>query len=154
LEVLRKGDPVIYLHIPGGEPLKVDACVNSLRRIIHFFEEYIPNYKYRALATTSWLLDPQLKSILGHRSNIVKIQRLLRIYPSSLEGSDAIERVFGTKGVNSSQRRTSMQRHMSEFLDNGGKFHFGTMFILQDEFERFMNQKRAASCIANGEGRC
>lgn len=152
-EVIGKGDPVIYLHIPGGEPLKTEACISSLRRIIGFFEKYIPDYKYRALATTSWLLDPQLKSILGHRSNIVKIQRLLRIYPSSLEGSDAVERVFGTKdakgvkgvkGVKGCPHVTSMQKRMSEFLDSGGKFRFGTMFILPDELEMFMNRRGLA----------
>lgn len=139
-EILGKGDPVIYLHIPGGEPLKVDACISSLRRIVAFFEKYIPDYKYRALVSTSWLLDSQLKSILGHRSNIVKIQRLIRIYPSSLEGSDAVERVFGTKGVNGCQHRTSMQKRIAEFLDNGGEFRFGTMFILPDELDRFITR--------------
>ena len=140
--ILKKGDPVIYIHIPAGEPLRLEDSAASLRRIIDFFREHIPSYPYKAIVSTSWLLDTQFQSILSPDSNLVKIPKLLRIHPSTLEGCDTIERVFGVNGVrngiDSVPLRTGMQKAFAEFLKSGGTFRSGVMFLFPEETEKYL----------------
>lgn len=140
--VLRKGDPVVYLHFPGGGPLKPEDFIGSLGRIIDFLKKHLPSYGYRAIVSTSWLFDAQFQTILGPDSNLVKIQKLLRIHPSACAESDAVERVFGVKGVRNGidtvPHDTSMRKAFAGFLHRGGRFRSGVMILLPEEAEILM----------------
>ncbi|OGV53007.1 MAG: hypothetical protein A2X49_11330 [Lentisphaerae bacterium GWF2_52_8] len=145
--VLKKGDPVIYLHFPAGTPLSVESFAESLPRITAFFKEYIPSYKYRALVSSSWLFDEQFQTLLNPDSNLVRLQKFLRIRPSTLTDCDTIERVFGHKGlrdgINTVPHVTSMQKAFAAFLNRGGTFHSGVIFLFPEELEKYLNASKA-----------
>ena len=73
--VLSTGDPVIGLHIPASGKLDPKSVDESLELIKQFLARYFPTYEYKAFVCHSWLMDPQLQSLLGETSNIVKFNR-------------------------------------------------------------------------------
>ena len=87
---LKKGDPVIAVHIPADGPMCADACNASFALAKEFFARYFPEYHYKAFTCHSWLLDPELKNLLGEDSNIIQFQN--RFENVENDPSDAILR--------------------------------------------------------------
>ena len=71
--VFSFGDPAINLHIPAAGPLKRELCIDSLRRIVKFFEEYRPDFAYKAIVCYSWILDPTFTRIMKN-TNLADFQ--------------------------------------------------------------------------------
>jgi hypothetical protein len=134
-DILHKDDNTVNIHIPAGEPLTMEACINSLEMAREFFRRYFADYKYKAFVCYSWFLDSQFEDILGSDSNIVKFQHLGRVYPIDGE-SDTVRRVFGERakveGIHVVPHKTKMQRVLAAFSDNGGVFHNGGLVILKE----------------------
>lgn len=133
---LTHGDPVINMHIPASGTMDINACKQSIRRMADFFDQFLPDYKYRAIFCESWFLDQQLQELLPAHSNIVRFQKLGHLFDYSSE-SETIWRVFGEKGahegVNAVPHQTSMQKSLAGFVNRGGKFRTGGLIILPDE---------------------
>ncbi len=87
---ISKGDDIIGIHIPAGDPMTLEACKISLEMAKSFFATYYPEYRYDFFACHSWLLDTSLKNFLPSESNILKFQSLFDIVEE--EKSDAIIR--------------------------------------------------------------
>ncbi len=122
-KVLTKGDNVLNIHIPAGEPMTPEACIESFNQAKNFFPKYFPDYNFRAFVCFSWLLDNQFEHILKPTSNIIKFQHLGQIW--SIGGkSEAIYRVFGHQareaGIDAVPHTSSMQRLIAEFIRSGG----------------------------------
>lgn len=130
--VLKGGDFAINLHIPADGPMLYSDCEKSITEMVSFFRTY-RNIDPAACICESWLLDPQLPSILPETSNIVDFER--HVYLLSAHGvSDAIRRVFGVKaskeGVDAVPHKSSMQKRMAQFVHNGGVFRAGAMVLM------------------------
>ncbi len=91
---VKKGEPIIGVHIPACGPLKTDDCVKSLDLAREFFAKYFPEYEYRYFACDSWLLDESLKEVLPLDSNIVKFGDLFQ-KTHAVEANDIVRYVFG-----------------------------------------------------------
>lgn len=76
---IKKGDPVIDMHIPAAGPLLIEECRKSLDMARDFFPRYFPDYQFQYFTCSSWLLAPQLKEILPESSNILQFQTLFEI---------------------------------------------------------------------------
>ena len=76
---LVKGAPVIEVHIPEGEPLSHEACLNSIDMARDFFARYYPEFDYSLFTCHSWLLDASLGEFLPPHSNILKFANLFKI---------------------------------------------------------------------------
>ncbi|MBR2042844.1 MAG: hypothetical protein IJ946_00735 [Clostridia bacterium] len=77
--VLKKGDPVLYVHIPENGPLLPDLVDDSFNKAKEFFAAYFPEYNFRAFVCSSWLLDENLKTVLKPTSNIIAFQNRFTI---------------------------------------------------------------------------
>lgn len=98
---LKKGDPVLEVHIPDGGALTEAECDASFAQAREFFAKYYPNYDYKCFTCHSWLLDPKLKGILKEDANILKFQN--RFVNVADDPSDAILRYvfrWNTNGKN------------------------------------------------------
>ena len=84
---VHKGDPVISVHIPQGEKLELDACLDSFRQAEQFWKEK------QVYLCHSWLLYPGLKEIMKPESNILQLQTLFHIVAVDFEGREAEERI-------------------------------------------------------------
>lgn len=93
----RLGEKCITLHIQQGEKLDTCRCFGSLKSADAFFEKYYPGYKYRSYTVITWLLNPDLESVLGSDSNIVKFGKLFTLLGRVPDSDMNERRVFGYK---------------------------------------------------------
>ena len=96
--VLRPGDPVVGLHIPAEgrlTPADVDASLADIKR---FAAAYFPEYRYLAFTCNSWLMDPQLETLLGADANIVRFARRFTRLTRRADGNAVFHFVYLTTG--------------------------------------------------------
>lgn len=72
---VKKGDPVIEIHIPRDGPLDPAACDASFAMAETFFATYFPEFNYRYYTCHSWLLDETIDDLLGEGSNITAFRK-------------------------------------------------------------------------------
>lgn len=116
--IVKKGERILNLHIPQGEPLDYGTCLDSLSRCRTFFKE-----PYQEIICYSWLLCPTLKQLLRPESNILRFQSLFEIFDTNSDSRQAEERVFGTISDNPRKypETTGLQRSMKNWLLMGNK---------------------------------
>ncbi|MBQ3557590.1 MAG: hypothetical protein IJA11_07350 [Oscillospiraceae bacterium] len=125
--VLQKGDTVIQLHIPGGSKLDMDAVSESIQRMRDFTSAYYPEYKYKAFACASWMLNPKLADLLGEHSNIVKFGRLFHPLTMKIHGTGVFYFVFMQPGyecdVAALPTNTRLEKALKEYYLSGNFLH-------------------------------
>lgn len=121
----------VYIHIPQGEKLDYNACLESINSAKIFLKEYFPKYKFEYFFCESWLLYEKNKEFMDENSNILKFQTLFNIAYSVKEDKQAIERIFGKKerDVNCYKQETSLQKSAKKYVQNGGKLGIGIGYI-------------------------
>lgn len=124
----KKGDAILAVHIPRRGKLDCDLCARSYSQAAEFFKKTFPDYKYKAITCNSWLLDYNLKSMLGENSNILKFQKDYDVilYDSN---NSAIRFIFGDgvkgKSYDEYPADTDFMKKALEFLKSGGVFNAG-----------------------------
>ncbi len=119
------GEWVLETHIPQGEPLDEQACLDSFAMAEEFFPKYFPEAKAECFDCCSWLLSPNLAYVMGDHSNVVKFMRMWKIKKIIYTQSEGtIGRVFGFGSTRDQlpdlPENTSMQRKVKAFLLAGG----------------------------------
>jgi len=136
--VLAHNADALIFHVPAGAPLTFEMCGDSFQRALEAFPRYFPDFHFRAFWTSTWMMDPRLQKLVAPESNIVRLQREMFVYPG-LQGDNNqyYERIFGwgTKDINAVEWKTSLQRTIGTYLNNGGHFHGGYCFLLKDDFD-------------------
>lgn len=139
---VRKGDPVINIHIPSTGPLRREDADESFALAESFFRgelfegigcaggfprERIPEGP-AVFVMDSWLLDPDLMELLPDGNMKEFVTRF------SVQASEKNEifadgwRVFGSEWRKSPEelpRRTKLQRAIADYLQKGGKLGSG-----------------------------
>ena len=128
LEGVPSGEVAIETHIPQGEPLKVDACLESFAMAKEFFKKFYPQYAPEYFMCDSWLLNPNLAKVLPEESNIVKFMRLWETFPFPADNNtQVINRVFGLgfkkENLPNAPETTSLQKAMKAYLLAGGEMN-------------------------------
>lgn len=121
---IPNGAPCLYIHIPKGEPLEREACLDSLRQAEAFFPRYYPDFAFQGFITHSWLLDPRLRELLPARSRILQFQELFEIIHVDNDDSHAAKRFiwYRTGGdIAAYPEDTSLQRAVKRYLLDGGE---------------------------------
>jgi hypothetical protein len=148
-EVLAPGDPVLDTHIPAGGSMTVEACAESFERAMEFFPEYFPEKEFKGWSCHSWFLDVQYEDMLPETPNIIKFQREYYLYPIAASGQESYWRVFGEEGmkdgIENAPRKSSMQRAVAEYIENGGRLRAGGAFFLKEDmpYGRQVYRKKA-----------
>lgn len=127
-KVFPVGTPVLSVHIPAGEPLNIAAVKESFLKAPQFFKDYF-NESFDYFYCHSWLVSPELKSILPAESGIIQFQSMFNVCEVD-NGRQAEERVFGFLADNPAEypEKTSLQRKMKAELAAGN--HFGRGFAI------------------------
>lgn len=118
---LKKGDPVISIHIPEGGALDFEECKNSFKQAYAFWGTEFPYVCH------SWLLGVELKEILTETSNIIRFQSFFDIVEFDYGIREGEERIFGHLKDDPKEYDgdTSLQIRAKEVLVNGGKLGSG-----------------------------
>lgn len=131
--VLKPGDPILDLHVPGDEPLTIDALRDAHMQAAFFFDRYYPDHPFVAYLCDSWLFSPLLDEMLGPDSNIVRWQREGYLLPDDSAGEDLVELAFG-------QRDTHLRRALHAHLEAGRLLYSGRYLFLRQDLDRFGSQ--------------
>lgn len=99
-KVLEKGDPVIRLHIPPHGKMTSELIDKTLEKAKKFAAKYYSDYRYKAFACHSWLVDPQLDELLNQESNIVKFRKRFQSLTGKSQGEDIFNFIFNKKDMN------------------------------------------------------
>ena len=123
---IKKGDNVVIIHVPGGEPLLYDACVESLENAKVFIKKHFPDFKYRYFSGVSWLLDTSIADLLGENSNVLKFGTLFEPVITR-ESDNIIKFVFGggatRKDLPNIEPKNRFQRELKEAALAGRVFY-------------------------------
>ncbi len=145
------GENVIYVHIPQGEKLDYNACLNSLSLSDIFFNKYFSEFNYNYYFCESWLLFDGNKFFMDKDSNILKFAGLFNVHYSINDEKQEFERIFGfDKNIRKIERRrrlyknksdinrlpefTSLQKNAKEYLINNGRFGEGIGTIPKSKY--------------------
>jgi hypothetical protein len=125
LQGVPEGEYAIETHIPQGEPLNAQACLESFEMAKEFFNKIFPETKLHYFMCDSWLLNPNLEKIMKPESNVVQFMRMWTPIPFvSDESAQAVERVFGfgfkKENIKNAPEDTSLQRALKNYIINGG----------------------------------
>ena len=125
-EVLKKGDNVLSVHIPSGEPFDKERCLSSFERAKHIFKTYYPEYEYKCFTCYSWLMEKRLKEIIGKETNITRFADLFHAFPTCSDGKAHYSIFKMGKDVPYSDypENTSIQKAVKKHLLDGGYFYF------------------------------
>lgn len=118
---IQKGDPIIFIHIPQGEELDIQACKASVEQAYQFWGR---DYIY---ICHSWLLYPELKKLLKPDSNILEFQKLFDVIDVDFKEREAEWRIF-IKVQDVPEKypeQTSLQRAAKAYLQQGGQLGNG-----------------------------
>lgn len=131
---LKKGDPVLSVHIPNKGALTKEACEESYRRAQAVFAACYPEFSYKAFHCHSWMLDPQLRCFLPESSNILAFQRKFTPYAGESQGEDVFNFVFKLqfKEYKDMPEDTSLQRALKRhYLDGKYIYEYEGIFFAE-----------------------
>ena len=137
--VLRKGSPVLGIHIPAVGPMDLAACGKSFAQGMSFFPAIFPNQPFQAFICGSWLLDPQFAKHLPSTSNITQFLKEFYLHPCpGANGNQTIERVFGFDikpdvDINTLPTKTALQRRVIQHLKAGGCWRGGGGILFPED---------------------
>ena len=117
---IEAGAKGLNVHIPEGESLAFEKCMDSFRRAERFFAgrgEGKPEF----YMCDSWLLSPALKELLPADSNIIRFQDLFRIVKVHYAFPQAEQRIFGDILEDKSRypEDTSLRRKAKRYFQEG-----------------------------------
>lgn len=123
---LKKGDPIMEVHIPSGADLSPKAVRASFDAAIAFFAKYYPEYEFSHFTCHSWLLDPALDALLPKESNIIRFRDTFT--PISADENDAALRYVFRWNTNRRNLRgavasSSLAERMKKYALGGGILH-------------------------------
>ncbi len=130
------GEKLIYVHIPQGEKLDKEKCIESIKSANDFFAKYFPHYKYRYYFCESWLLFDNNKKFMAPDSNILAFSSLFTHCYSVKIDKQAIERIFGRRRIlkRNYPENTSLQKKAKEYMLKGNRLGAGTGIIDMNSF--------------------
>lgn len=116
--------PALSVHIPDFMgPMTPEACDDSFAQAEDFFPRYFPEEHYGYAVCHSWLLDPNLKTILRPESNIMRFQERFNLAGQGWDSTDGIMQfVFGrlVKDIDDVPQESSLQRGVVQHIRGGG----------------------------------
>lgn len=130
-EVLRRGDPVMTVHIPSRGRMDPGSCGESFARAVTVYQDHYPDVPYRAFTCQSWLLDPQFEQLDPAPPNICAFMREWYLHPTEgAQEQQTWERVFDLFGASqpdweNAPQDTSLRRALVAFARAGGHMRGG-----------------------------
>lgn len=125
-QTIKAGVPVLNVHIPAGEPLDYEMCLESFKQAEVFFHN-----KDQIYVCDSWLLSPNLKEILPEDSNILRFQKLFEITKVHYPFRQAEQRIFGEIREDKEKypENTKLQRSAKSYVLDGKDLGIGKGFM-------------------------
>ena len=123
--VLKPGDDVIAFHIPKGADLSRENLDKVFKSGTRYIRERYPDRNIKFMTCGSWLLSPELKSLLKPTSNILAFGDRFVRFPMKDSGMAVFSFVFIGKfdSYNDLPENTSLERALKKHYLDGGFIH-------------------------------
>ncbi len=122
------GEDVIFIHIPRNTALDTISVNYSLNNAAKLIKKYLKVENLKCM-TESWLLSPELKSILNENSNIINFQKKFSIVEIKENVKDFLNFVFNDPLFNGDYdelcANTTLQKEIKKKLLVGEILHIG-----------------------------
>lgn len=124
--VVPDGTPILGVHIPRGDNFNPETIKASFEMAKTFFPKYL-GQKIDIYICSSWLLAPQLESMISETSSIAYFRKYFTVYGEHKGYSQAEEYVFVEKLEDKTKypEDTSLRRNLKKFLLDGGEICMG-----------------------------
>ena len=135
--IVKKGDPIYYIHIPSSGPLNYEDVCESLKMAYGFYKDSLIDGKL-VLFCESWLLYEPLFKDYNDKSNIKKFFNLFHIVKNidDPENND-FWRVFNVdyspQIINTVVADNSLKTTVINHLKNGGTMGEGLGVLIIDK---------------------
>lgn len=135
--IVKKGEPIYYIHIPSSGPLDYNDVLKSLRQAYHFYSDSLKDGRL-ILFCESWLLYPPLFENYNEASNIKKFYNLFDIVKKIDDPKNSdFWRVFNVEYSPSALKNVvadnSLKRNVAYHLKNGGTMGEGIGVLIIDK---------------------
>lgn len=134
-KVLAAGDPTVSVHIPAGGGLTPAVVDETLAQFRTFLAKYYPEYAYKAFVCASWLMDPQLDTLLPQDSNIVQFSRRFTRLARKSQGDGVFNFIFLKPDMNFDIRElpenTRLEKAIKQHYLSGKAIYEMNGFILR-----------------------
>jgi hypothetical protein len=150
---LKRGDPVLDMHVPAEGALTVEALRDAMRQAEEFFDNYYPQRPFVAYICDSWLFSPQLEAMLPPNSNILRWQRQGYLLPNEEDRESFLTFTFGAKTIDlaTAPQNTRLRRAVVAHLAANGRLCCGLWVLLRGDLPQFGAEPyRQASAQAIG----
>lgn len=137
---LRPGDLCLTTHIPNGGGLTPQACSNSIARALKFFPKYFPGSRPAGLVSASWLFNNQLRQVFPRGGHLARFLDQFYTVPKPSGPWDGLWFMFLRKGAPDFKewpQKSTPQRRILAFLQEGHRWRESSMFMLWEEMPRF-----------------
>ncbi|MBQ3083839.1 MAG: DUF5596 domain-containing protein [Clostridia bacterium] len=133
-KVMGKGDPIVSVHIPSGGPLNYESDSADFARAEEIITKALG--EFRLFYCNSWLLDPQLKKILGKETNLTRFADRFIRFPAKSFGKSVFTYLYLTRNNDPAllPERTSMQRAVKRHLMAGGHIYGAKGIVLKGAY--------------------
>ena len=135
--VLKKGMPILDMHIPSGGGMTPAETEKSFRMAKEFyFAHFDEAHRPVAVVCSSWIFNPNLPEILDPESNLVRLLKRVHPVPRNSKPTDGLWFIFRHEGafeLLKAPRKTSLQRAVTKFIENGGRWRTGGLILMMDE---------------------
>ena len=131
--LLQPGDLCLSVHIPDQGDFSHASCLDSYARAKAVFERHFPELKIKAFHCHSWMMAPELASMLKSGSRILSFSGDYLRYPIPTQGEDVLNFVFllKFKTYEDLAEDTSLQRALKKLYVNGQYlYEYGGVFPL------------------------
>lgn len=124
-------EKMIYIHIPQGEKLIYNECIESISKARIFFNKYFHDFKFEFFFCESWLLYDENWQFMQPGCNILQFQTLFDIVYSNDNDAQAIKRIFGKRHIIKSlySEHSSLQKSAKKHILKGNKLGMGIGII-------------------------
>jgi hypothetical protein len=136
--VLRLGDPLLDMHIPGGGGMTPEAAYESFAFAFRFFHQYFADRFAPAIICRSWIFNTQFEEMLPE-SNLAALMRKCYLFPCPSSGKDGFYFLFGREYENLSEapHDTAYRRAMLSVLERGDRLRTGGMLFLEEDLNNY-----------------
>jgi len=125
-EVLRRGDPVLNVHIPAQEPLTPEVCEAAYAMAREFFPRYFPDFPFKGFLCYSWMMEKRLRPLMGRDTNVTRFADKYTAFPIRSNGKGVYTFLFHAPAdcpVEDLPEDNSMQRAVKAHLLSGGYYY-------------------------------
>lgn len=126
-EILPDGEKFITIHIPGSDRLTEESVLASIHCALPILRHVYGKHNPRCIVCHSWLLTPQLESMLKPSANILRFQKLFDLVQAEPAPNALYELVFKSPIVplEQLQPKNDFQKNVLELYKAGGILHNG-----------------------------